>query len=136
MGMMKDFKEFAVKGSLVDMAVGIIMGAALGKIVNSLVADVIMPVVGKLMGGVDFSQMFINLTDSNYDSLEAAEKAGAAVMRHGKFIMTIVDFTIIAFVIFLIVKWISNLKKKEEAAPAAPPKNEVLLGEIRDLLRR
>jgi len=136
MGMMKEFKEFAVKGSLVDMAVGIIMGGALGKIVNSLVADVIMPVVGKLMGGVDFSQMFINLTGDKYDTLAAAETAGAAVMRHGKFIMTIVDFTIIAFVIFMIVKWINSLKKKEEAAPSAPPKNEVLLGEIRDLLRR
>jgi large conductance mechanosensitive channel len=128
MGMLKEFKEFAVKGNVVDMAVGIIIGAAFGKIVSSFVADVIMPPIGLLLGGVDFTDLAIVLK-------EAAGKEPAVVLSYGKFIQTMVDFAIVAFAIFLMVKAINSLKKKEEEAPAEPPKQEVLLTEIRDLLK-
>lgn len=131
MGMMKEFKEFAVKGNVVDMAVGIIIGAAFGKIVSSLVSGVIMPPIGLLLGGVDFA-------DLSYVLKEAAGDAPAVVISYGAFIQTVVDFTIVAFAIFMMVKAINSLKKKEEEAPKAPPapsKEEVLLSEIRDLLK-
>lgn len=128
MGMLKEFKEFAVKGNVVDMAVGIIIGAAFGKIVSSFVADVIMPPIGLLLGGVDFTNLAITLK-------EAAGDAPAVVLAYGKFIQSVVDFTIVAFAIFLVVKAMNSMKKKEEEAPAEPPKQEVLLGEIRDLLK-
>ncbi len=128
MGMLKEFKEFAVKGNVVDMAVGIIIGAAFGKIVSSFVADVIMPPIGLLLGGVDFSNLAFTLK-------EAAGDAPAVVLAYGKFIQTVVDFTIVAFAIFLVVKAMNSMKKKEEEAPAEPSKQEVLLGEIRDLLK-
>ena len=131
MGMMKEFKEFAVKGNVVDMAVGIIIGAAFGKIVSSFVADVIMPPIGVLLGGVDFTGLAITLK-------EAVGEVPAVVISYGKFIQTMVDFTIVAFAIFIAVKAINSLKRKEEAAPAAPPAppaEEVLLTEIRDLLK-
>ncbi len=128
MGMLKEFKEFAVKGNVVDMAVGIIIGAAFGKIVSSFVADVIMPPIGLLLGGVDFTDLAIVLK-------EAAGKEPAVVLSYGKFIQTMVDFAIVAFAIFLMVKAINSLKKKEEEAPAEPSKQEVLLTEIRDLLK-
>jgi large conductance mechanosensitive channel len=128
MGMLKEFKEFAVKGNVVDMAVGIIIGAAFGKIVSSFVADVIMPPIGLLLGGVDFPGLAIVLK-------EAAGKEPAVVLSYGKFIQTMVDFAIVAFAIFLMVKAINSLKKKEEEAPAEPSKQEVLLTEIRDLLK-
>jgi large conductance mechanosensitive channel len=128
MGMLKEFKEFAVKGNVVDMAVGIIIGAAFGKIVSSFVADVIMPPIGLLLGGVDFTDLAIVLK-------EAAGKEPAVVLSYGKFIQTMVDFAIVAFAIFLMVKAVNSLKKKEEEAPAEPPKQEVLLTEIRDLLK-
>ncbi len=128
MGMIKEFKEFAVKGNVVDMAVGIIIGAAFGKIVSSFVADVIMPPIGLLLGGVDFTDLAIVLK-------EAAGKEPAVVLSYGKFIQTMVDFTIVAFAIFLMVKAVNSLKKKEEEAPSEPPKQEVLLTEIRDLLK-
>jgi len=131
MGMMKEFKEFAVKGNVVDMAVGIIIGAAFGKIVSSFVADVIMPPIGVLLGGVDFTGLAITLK-------EAAGEVPAVVIGYGKFIQTMVDFTIVAFAIFIAVKAINSLKRKEEEAPAAPPAppaEEVLLTEIRDLLK-
>jgi len=128
MGMIKEFKEFAVKGNVVDMAVGIIIGGAFGKIVSSFVADVIMPPIGLLLGGVDFTKLGIVLK-------EAAGKEPAVVLSYGKFIQNVVDFTIVAFAIFLMVKAINSLKKKEEEAPAEPPKEEVLLTEIRDLLK-
>lgn len=128
MGMMKEFKEFAVKGNVVDMAVGIIIGAAFGKIVSSVVGDVIMPPIGVLLGGVDFSNLA-------YTVKAAAEGAPAVVVSYGKFIQTVIDFTIIAFVIFLLIKGINTLKRKEEAAPEAPPAQEKLLSEIRDLLK-
>ncbi|GJL93795.1 MAG: large-conductance mechanosensitive channel [Hyphococcus sp.] len=138
MGMIKEFQEFAVKGNVVDMAVGIIIGGAFGTIVKSLVSDVIMPPIGKLMGGVDFSDLFINLTDIQYESLAAANEAGAPVIAYGSFINNVISFLIVAFAVFLLVKGINNLKKKEEEAPAAPPeptKTEVLLEEIRDALK-
>lgn len=131
MGMMKEFKEFAVKGNVVDMAVGIIIGVAFGKIVSSFVGDVIMPPIGVLLGGVDFSNLVFTLK-------EAAGEAPAVVISYGKFIQTVIDFTIIAFVIFIAVKAINALKRKEEVAPTSPPvpsAQEVLLMEIRDLLK-
>ncbi|WP_417615322.1 large-conductance mechanosensitive channel protein MscL [Oceanisphaera sp.] len=131
MGMMQEFKTFAVKGNVVDMAVGIIIGAAFGKIVTSLVSGVIMPPIGLLLGGVDFSDLQVVLK-------EAVGETPAVVISYGAFIQTLVDFTIIAFAIFMMVKGINSLKKKEEAKPASPPKptaEEVLLTEIRDLLK-
>ncbi|WP_305044700.1 large-conductance mechanosensitive channel protein MscL [Geoalkalibacter sp.] len=139
MGMVKEFKEFAMRGNVVDMAVGIIIGAAFGKIVNSMVNDVLMPPIGKLLGGVDFSNLFITLGAGDFESLAAAQAAGAATLNYGVFINTVVNFLIVAFAIFMLIKVINNLKKKEEAAPAPPPEPTVeqkLLTEIRDLLKK
>ena len=129
--MLSEFKDFAVKGNAVDMAVGIVIGAAFGKIVSSVVADVIMPPIGVLLGGVDFASLAFVLK-------EAAGDAPAVVIKYGSFIQTVVDFTIIAFAIFMVVKAINAMKKKEEEAPEEPAKpsnEEVLLTEIRDLLK-
>lgn len=131
MSMISEFKAFAVKGNVVDMAVGIIIGAAFGKIVSSFVGDVIMPPIGVLLGGVDFSNLAFTVK-------EAAGTAPAVVVSYGKFIQTIIDFTIIALAVFMGIKAINTLKKEEEAAPpapAAPSAEEVLLAEIRDLLK-
>ncbi len=128
MGMIKEFKDFAVKGNVVDMAVGIIIGAAFGKIVSSFVGDVIMPPIGIILGGVDFANLAVTLK-------EAAGDAPAVVLSYGKFIQSIVDFTIVAFAIFIGVKAINSLKKKEAETPSDPPKQELLLAEIRDLLK-
>lgn len=131
MSIIKEFKEFAVKGNVVDMAVGIIIGAAFGKIVSSFVGDVIMPPIGVLLGGVDFSNLAVIVK-------EASAETPAVIIGYGKFIQTLLDFTIIAFAIFIAVKAINSLKRKEEEAPAAPPApsaEEVLLTEIRDLLK-
>ena len=131
MGMIKEFKEFAVKGNVIDMAVGIIIGGAFGKIVSSFVADVIMPPIGLMVGGIDFSNLAITLKEATGD-------IPAVVIGYGKFIQTAVDFTIIAFAIFIAIKGINSLKRKEEEAPQAPPEpsaQEVLLTEIRDLLK-
>ena len=119
--MVKEFKEFILRGNVVDMAVGIIIGAAFGAIVTSLVNDVIMPPVGMLLGGVDFASLFYTLGGVSYETLAAAEEAGAAVVKYGSFIQTVFDFLIIAFVIFMMVRAMNNLRKKEEEAPAAPP---------------
>ena len=138
MGILKEFQEFAVKGNVVDMAVGIIIGGAFGTIVKSLVNDVIMPPIGLLLGGVDFSDLFINLGEGAYDSLEAAKEAGAPVIAYGSFINNVISFLIVAWAVFILIKAINAMKKKEEEAPAeppAPPKSEVLLEEIRDALR-
>lgn len=130
MSLISEFKDFAVKGNMVDMAVGIIVGGAFGKIVSSFVEDVLMPPIGMLLGGVDFTDLGITLK-------QAAEGAEAVVLRYGSFIQTVIDFLIIAFAIFIVVKWINSLKKQqEEAPPPEPPKQEVLLEEIRDLLRK
>ncbi len=131
MGVLAEFKAFAVKGNVVDMAVGIIIGAAFGKIVSSFVGDVVMPPLGLLIGGVDFSDLSVVLR-------EAQGTAPAVVLAYGKFIQTIIDFLIVAFAIFMGVKAINKLKREEAAAPTLPPtptKEELLLGEIRDLLK-
>jgi large conductance mechanosensitive channel len=119
--MLKEFKEFAMRGNVVDMAVGIIIGAAFGGIVKSLVADVVMPPIGLLLGGVDFSDLFINLSGGDYASLAAAREAGAATLNIGVFINTVLNFVIVAFAIFLLIKAINQLKRKEEAAPEPAP---------------
>ena len=139
MGMMQEFKEFAMRGNVVDMAIGVIIGGAFGKIVDSLVKDVIMPVVGKVLGGVDFKQLYINLGDQAFETLEAAEKAGAPLSKYGAFINTVVDFVIVAFVIFMVIKGINKMKREQPAAPAEPPatpEDVLLLREIRDSLRK
>ena len=137
MGFIKEFKEFAVKGNVMDMAVGVIIGGAFGKIVTSLVNDVLMPIIGKLTGGISFTDLFVTLSDGQFKTLAAAQEAGAAVLAYGQFIQNIIDFIIIAFCIFLMIKGMNKLKKKEEPAPEAPagPTQEELLAEIRDLLK-
>ena len=116
--MLKEFKEFAMKGNMVDMAIGIIIGAAFGKIVSSLVSDVLMPPIGKLLGGVDFSNLFLNLSGGDFPSVAAAKAAGAATINYGVFINSVIDFLIIAFVLFLVVKGMNRMKKAEAPAPA------------------
>ena len=120
--MLKEFKEFALKGNVADMAVGIIIGAAFGKIVSSLVSDVLMPPIGRLAGNLDFSNLFISLNGQAYESLKAAKDAGAPTINYGLFLNTVIDFLIVAFVIFLIVKQLNRLKK--EAPSAAPNTRE------------
>ena len=117
--MLKEFKEFAMRGNVVDLAVGVIIGAAFGKIVSSLVDDVIMPPIGRLLGHVDFSGLFINLGDKPYESLRLAKEAGAPTLNYGLFLNTIISFLIVAFVVFIVVQWMNRLTKKE--APAAAP---------------
>ena len=138
MGFISEFKEFAMKGNVMDMAVGVIIGGAFGKIVSSLVSDVLMPLIGKATGGVSFVDLFVNLGDGEYKTLAEAQEAGAAVLAYGQFIQNIIDFIIIAFCIFLMIKGMNKLKKKEEPAPEAPagPTQEELLAEIRDLLKK
>lgn len=132
MGMMQEFKTFAMRGNVIDMAVGIVIGGAFGKIVSSFVADVIMPPIGVLIGGVDFSNLAITIKGAVGDS-------AAVTLGYGKFIQSIIDFVIIAFAIFMVIRVMNSFKKKEEEAPAQPPapsKEEVLLTEIRDALRQ
>ena len=131
-GMIQEFKAFAVRGNVVDMAVGIIIGAAFGKIVSSAVADIVTPPLGLLIGGVDFSDLALTLRDAVGDK-------PAVVLSYGKFIQATFDFAIVAFAVFLLVKGVNHLKRKEAAAPSAPPtpsKEEILLTEIRDLLKQ
>ena len=141
--MLKEFKEFAMRGNVVDMAVGIIIGAAFGTIVQSLVSDVIMPPIGLALGNIDFSNLFVLLkegaTAGPYASLADAQKAGAVTINYGRFINTIISFIIVAFAIFLLIRGINRMKRQEEAAPAPPPEpsnEEKLLAEIRDILRQ
>jgi large conductance mechanosensitive channel len=132
MGMMKEFKAFAMRGNVMDMAVGIIIGAAFGKIVSSLVADVVMPPLGLLIGGVNFTDLSVVLR-------EAAGETAAVTINYGTFLQTLLDFVIVAFAIFMMIKGMNNLSRKRAQAPAAPPapsKEEILLGEIRDLLKQ
>ena len=134
MSMIKEFRDFAMKGNVVDMAVGVIIGSAFGKIVSSLVSDVLMPPIGLLMGGVDFSKLAFTLK-------EATLTETAVTIKYGLFVNTVIDFTIVAFVIFMVIKGMNSLKRKEVAAPAAPPAppapsaEEKLLKEIRDILK-
>ncbi|MDG1340418.1 MAG: large conductance mechanosensitive channel protein MscL [Paracoccaceae bacterium] len=136
--MLKEFKDFIAKGNVMDMAVGIIIGAAFTAIVGSLVADLINPIISLFMGGVDFSGMYAVLGDGEYGSITEAEEAGAAVFAYGRFIMAIINFLIIGFVVFMLVRSVNKMKKKEEEAPAAPagPTQEELLTEIRDALKK
>ncbi|MGZ4958895.1 MAG: large-conductance mechanosensitive channel protein MscL [Methylomonas sp.] len=134
MGILQEFKEFAMRGNVVDMAVGVIIGAAFGKIVSSLVADVIMPPIGVLLGGVNFSDLAVTVKEASKTADGA--HVPAVVIAYGKFIQTVIDFTIIAGAVFLMVKLLSTFKKKAEAAPPAPTQQEILLTEIRDLLKK
>jgi len=149
MSMLKEFKEFAMRGNVVDLAVGVVIGAAFGSIVTSLVKDVIMPPIGKLTGGVDFKDKFLNLDpgkvqpyivahpglDPNHLNLTQVKDAGCTVIAYGSFFSTILDFVIVAFCIFLVVKAMNKLWKKPDAAPAGPTTDQKLLMEIRDLLK-
>jgi len=132
MGMMSEFKDFAMRGNVVDMAVGIIIGAAFGKIVSSFVSDVIMPPIGVMVGGVDFNNLAVTIQ-------AASEGVEAVTIKYGAFLQSVFDFLIVAFAIFMAIKFMNSLKKKEEEAPAAPPEpsaEEKLLTEIRDLLKK
>lgn len=138
--MLKEFKAFAMRGNVVDLAVGIVIGVAFGAIVSGFVDEIMMPLIGMATGGTDFSNMFVLLRQGTppppYASLAAAKEAGAVVMGYGAFINAVVNFVIIAFALFLIVKTMNSLKRAEEAAPLVPTKEELLLTEIRDLLAR
>ncbi|NYT06276.1 MAG: large conductance mechanosensitive channel protein MscL [Methanomicrobiales archaeon] len=139
MGFVEEFRAFIARGNVIELAVAFIIGGAFGKIVSSLVNDVVMPPIGLLLGNVDFSNMFIDLSGQGFTSLTAAKDAGAPVVAYGLFINTIIEFLIIAVVIFLLVRQINKMQKKEEAKPAPPPepsKEVVLLTEIRDLLKK
>ena len=122
--MLKEFKEFAVKGNMIDMAVGIIIGAAFGKLVTSLVEDIIMPPLGLLLGKVDFTNLYLNMSGSDYASLAAAKEAGAATLNYGLFINNIISFLIVAFAVFMLVRSINRLRKLKEAEPKVPEVNE------------
>lgn len=135
--MLKEFREFAIKGNMVDLAIGVIIGAAFGALVNSLVQDIFTPIIGWITGGTDFSNMFIQLSGEKQDTLAAAQEAGATI-AYGNFINVLISFLITAWVLFLLVRAMNRMRRKQEeapAAPAAPPKEEVLLTEIRDLLK-
>ena len=121
MSIVSEFKEFAMKGNVVDLAVGVIIGGAFGKIVDSFVKDVVMPIIGRMLGGVDFKHLYLNLGDKAFETLEAAEKAGAPIVKYGAFINSVVDFVIIAFAIFMAIKVMNRLKRAEEAPPSAEP---------------
>jgi large conductance mechanosensitive channel len=141
MSMIKEFKDFALKGNVIDLAVGVVIGAAFGKIVSSLVNDIIMPPIGLLIGGIDFSNLFFVLKGEGvYKTLKAAEKAGAVTLNYGLFFNVALQFLIVSAAIFMVVKQINRFKKEEAAAPpttpSAPPQSEILLAEIRDLLKK
>ncbi|MCI4665001.1 MAG: large conductance mechanosensitive channel protein MscL [Neomegalonema sp.] len=139
MSIVKEFKEFAVKGNVVDMGVGIVIGAAFTSIVTSFVGDIMTPIIGVLTGGVNFADMFINLSGGEYKTLAAAKEAGAATINYGKFINACISFLIVALTLFAVIRTMNKMKKEEEAAPSeppAPPREQVLLEEIRDLLAK
>jgi len=137
---LKEFKEFAVKGNMLDMAVGIIIGAAFGTVIVSFVSDIMMPPIGLAMGGLDFAQLFMVLKDgvppAPYPTVEAAAEAGAVTLNWGRFINNIISLLIVAFALFMVIKSFNKMKEAEEEAPAAPPADVVLLEEIRDLLAK
>ncbi len=134
--MFNEFKQFISRGNVIDLAVGIILGAAFTGIVSSLVADIIMPPVGVIMGGIDFKNYFINLSGGEYATLAAAKASGAATINYGVFLNQVVNFLIVGFAVFMLVKQVNRFQKKQEAKPSAPPRQEVLLEEIRDLLKK
>ena len=134
--MWREFRDFAVRGNVVDLAVGIIIGAAFTTIVNSLVNDIIMPPIGLLLGGIDFSNFFVTLKGGSYPTVDAAKTAGAVTLNYGLFINAVIKFVIVAFAIFILVKQINRLyPAPAPAAPPPPPKEELLLAEIRDILK-
>ena len=138
--MLKEFREFALRGNVVDMAVGIIIGAAFGKVVSTLVDNVLMPPIGQVLGNVDFSSLFLNLSGTHYPTLAAAREAGAATLSYGVFVNALVNFVIVAFALFLVVRAMNAVRARASgpqaaAAPPPPPPEVALLGEIRDLLR-
>lgn len=136
MSFIKEFKEFAMRGNVIDLAVAVVVGGAFGKIVDSLVSDIIMPMVGRLIGGIDFSHFYLDLSFGDYASMEAAEKAGAPLLKYGLFVNNIINFLIIALAIFVAVKLLSKLRREEPPAPAPEdPQDVQLLREIRDLLK-
>ena len=134
--MFKEFKEFAMRGNVIDLAVGVVIGAAFGKIVASLVEDIIMPPIGYATGGIDFSSLFVALNGESYPTLAAAKAAGAATLNYGLFINVVIQFLIIAFALFIVVRQINKLTKPSAAVPLPPTKTETLLTEIRDLLKQ
>lgn len=143
MSLLKEFREFAVKGNAFDLAVGVIIGAAFGKIVDSLVRDLIMPPIGLMLGGINFNNLFIALDGKDYATVAAAKTAGVATLNYGVFIQSMVDFTIIAFAIFMVIKLMNNLRRQDEAkaeavaeVPAEPSEEVLLLREIRDSLKK
>ena len=140
MSLLKDFREFAIKGNAIDMAVGIVIGAAFGKIVSSLVADIIMPPLGRIIGAVQFSSLFLNLGTTHYPTLEAARVAGAPTLNYGLFLQSCVDFIIVAFCLFIVVRGISALRRQALPPPVCPPsvvtEDVLLLREIRDALNK
>lgn len=133
--MLSEFKKFIARGNVIDLAVGIIMGAAFTSIVNSLVKDIIMPPIGKLTGGLDFSNYFINLSGGTYATLKAAQDAGAATINYGLFLNQVINFLIVSVAVFFLVRQVNRFHKKEEAT-STPTRSEELLGEIRDLLKK
>lgn len=136
MGMIQEFKEFAVKGNALDLAVGVVLGTAFGRIVTSLVDDILMPPIGLALGGVDFSDLFVNLGDGSYQSLAEAKAAGAPTLNYGNFLQGMIDFLLVAFALFLIIRVLNRLRRqKEEAPPAAPAEELLLLRDIRDSLQ-
>ncbi len=142
MKILNEFREFAVKGNVVDLAIAVIIGAAFGRIITSLVNDIVMPPIGYLLGGIDFSNLFINLGAAEYASLAEAQSAGAPTINYGLFLNTVINFLIVAWVLFLVIRTLNDLRRSKEETPAkepeAPPRphSEVLLEEIRDLLKR
>ncbi len=143
MSLLKEFREFAVKGNAFDLAVGVIIGAAFGKIVDSLVRDLIMPPIGLMLGGINFNNLFLALDGKDYATVAAAKTAGVATLNYGVFIQSMVDFTIIAFAIFMVIKLMNNLRRQDEAkaeavaeVPAEPSEEVLLLREIRDSLKK
>jgi large conductance mechanosensitive channel len=139
MSMLQELKEFAVRGNVIDLAIGVIIGAAFGKIVDSLVKDIVMPPIGAMLGGVDFRSLYIDLSNGGYATLEEATKAGAPLIKYGAFINTLVDFAIVAFVIFLAIKAVNKMKREQPAPAAEPtptPEDVLLLREIRDALKK
>jgi len=136
MSVISEFKQFVSRGNVVDLAVGIIIGAAFTGIVTSLVADIIMPPIGVIMGGIDFKDFFINLSSGNYVTLASAKAGGAATINYGLFLNQVINFLIVSFAVFMLVKQVNRFKKAQDAAPAAPTASEILLAEIRDLLKK
>ena len=139
MGMLKEFKEFATKGNVMDLAVGVIIGAAFGKIVDSLVKDIVMPLIGAVIGYIDFSNMYVvlgNIPAGVANNLAALQEAGVPVLAYGNFITIVINFLLLAFVIFMMIKQVNRMRKPEEAAPEAPAEDIVLLREIRDSLKK